>query len=355
VRKTDQTLVEQMHITDFEIEHRKDLFSLTEADIQALRNSAPLIEEGIDGLVAKFYALQTDTPEIALLIGDADSLLRLQKAQRQYIRDLFSGLYDLEYVNNRLRIGLVHKRIGVDSKLYLSAINMLKQLLFERIRESCPTPTEHLPILSALDKLLMFDISFVFETYIRSLIDEIEISKNKLEQYAYALEEKVKDRTQKLEKVARTDPLTGLLNTRHLSEILTRTLRSAQRRSEPVTVVYIDVNDFKKINDTQGHRRGDEILRVIGTTIQSISRMEDSCFRYGGDEFCIILPNCDSVQAEEIYMSRLNSEIKQQLADITLSVGIMQTGPGDYLPPEALIGQADQQMYSVKLAYKSKK
>jgi hypothetical protein len=84
------------------------------------------IEPHIDALVDKFYTLQTGITEIALLIGDADTLTRLRAAQRRYILDLFSGLYDLEYVNNRLRIGLVHKRIGVEPKLYLAAINTLK-------------------------------------------------------------------------------------------------------------------------------------------------------------------------------------------------------------------------------------
>ena len=77
-------------------------------------------------------------PEIALLIGDADTLRRLRSAQRKYVNDLFSGFYNLEYVNNRLRIGLVHKRIGVEPKLYLAAINTLHQLLIEMVQSTIP-------------------------------------------------------------------------------------------------------------------------------------------------------------------------------------------------------------------------
>ncbi len=102
---TEQTLLEQMRITEFEIAHRKELLLLDERDFALLASYRPKIEPHIDALVDKFYTLQTGITEIALLIGDADTLTRLRAAQRRYILDLFSGLYDLEYVNNRLRIG----------------------------------------------------------------------------------------------------------------------------------------------------------------------------------------------------------------------------------------------------------
>lgn len=269
--------------------------------------------------------------------------------------DLFSGLYDLEYVNNRLRIGLVHKRIGVEPKLYLSAISTLKGLLSDLISQAFPSESECVRTLAALDKLFLFDITLVFETYIRSLVSEIETSKERSEHYAKMLEETVKERTQQLEELTRTDSLTGLLSVRHLNESLTRALRAAQRRFEPVTVAYIDINDFKIINDTIGHLRGDEVLRRVGAAIKQVSRMEDSCFRYGGDEFCLILPNCREELARDIYVERLNVEIKKSAPDISLSVGIVQTGPNEYEEPDTLIHQADEKMYAAKKASKANK
>lgn len=70
-------------------------------------------------IVDEFYQRQVEDEEISLLIGDASTLNRLSNAQRKYIIDLFSGTYDSEYVNNRLRISMVHKHIGVEPKLYL--------------------------------------------------------------------------------------------------------------------------------------------------------------------------------------------------------------------------------------------
>lgn len=352
MNQTEQTLLEQMRISDFDIENRKALLSLTDDDFKLLTNFRAVIEPRIDALVTSFYKMQTSVPEIALLIGDADTLGRLSNAQRKYVLDLFSGMYDLEYVNNRLRIGLVHKRIGVEPKLYLSAINTLKNLLMEVIFDAIPEKLERQTMITALDKLLLFDITLVFETYIRSLVSEIEISKEKSERYAFELERKVRERTQQLEEMTRTDPLTGLLSVRYLNESLTRTLRVAHRRAEFVSVVYLDVNDFKEINDTQGHQYGDEILCAVGASIKQVSRVEDSCFRYGGDEFCVILPNCREDKARELYIGRLNSEISQRVKNVSLSIGIVEADPNDFVESNELIRIADERMYLAKKANK---
>jgi len=353
MNQTEQTLLEQMRITDFEVEHRKTLFFFSDVDAQLLVLCKSIIERNIDAVVTDFYRLQTSIAEIALLIGDADTLARLRSAQRKYILDLFSGLYDLEYVNNRLRIGLVHKRIGVEPKLYLSAIYTLKGLLHKTIRENIHVDSDYQAIIIALDKLILFDVTLVFDTYIRSLVSEIETAKDKSEQYARSMEDKVRERTRQLEEMSRTDALTGLLNVRHLEEILTTALRSAQRRSEPLTVVYIDIDDFKLINDKRGHQYGDEVLRVVGRTIKAISRAEDSCIRYGGDEFCIILANCREDQAQEFFANRLVQQLKKEMDDILISVGVAQTGPNEYLDANSLIRLADERMYAKKNAHKT--
>lgn len=348
MKQTDQTLLEQMRITEFEVDYRKSLFSLCDDDAQLLVRARTMIGSKIDVVVDQFYETQTSVPEIALLIGDADTLRRLRSAQRKYVNDLFSGFYNLEYVNNRLRIGLVHKRIGVEPKLYLAAINTLHQLLIEMLHATIVEKITCEKTIAAMTKLFMFDVSFVFETYIRSLVSEIEISKDKSESYARILEEK----TKQLEAVSRTDPLTGLLNMRLLTEMLTKALRTAQRRAELVTMVYIDVNDFKSINDSLGHQRGDEVLCAVAQAISLVSRMEDHCFRYGGDEFCVILANCSVQQAEDVYIRRLCEELAKREPDVSISIGCAQTGPQDYVSAEILIHEADERMYAHKSAYK---
>lgn len=343
-----------MRISEHEIEQRKHLFSLTDFEINALSKAYTFVEREVDSLVYRFYELQTANPEIALLIGDADTLSRLGNAMRSYVLDLFSGVIDVEYVNNRLRIGLVHKRIGVEPKLYLSAVYTLKQLLVNLINSVYESKDDRTLARSGLEKLLQFDITLVFDTYIRSLVSEIEISREKSEQYAHDLEQKVRDRTRQLEELSRTDPMTGLLNYRHMNDMLISVLRAAQRRSEPVSFVYMDINDFKIINDTEGHQKGDDILRAVATSVKKVSRAEDSCFRYGGDEFCVILPNCSKDQAEQIYVDRLQMHLRDSNPDLSLSIGVAQTGPDEYLDPFLLIKQADDLMYQDKRRKKMK-
>jgi diguanylate cyclase (GGDEF)-like protein len=352
MNQTEQTLLEQMRITEFDVAYRKELLALSDADFKLLKSYRPILEARIDVLVGKFYQLQTSVAEISLLIGDADTLTRLRSAQRKYVLDLFSGVYDLEYVNNRLRIGLVHKRIGVEPKLYLSAVSTLKTLLYEVIADTL-VANESMALMAALDKLFLFDITLVFETYIRSLVTEIEISKEKSDRYALVLEDKVHERTLQLEELARVDPLTGLLSVRYLYENLTRTLRAAERRSEFVSVVYFDVDNFKAINDTKGHLYGDVVLRGLGAALLHVSRVEDSCFRYGGDEFFVILPNCQQEKAREIYLIRLNEEVELRLPGLTLSIGIAETGPYEFSEPETLIRISDDLMYAAKKAKKA--
>jgi diguanylate cyclase len=355
MKQTEQTLLEQMRITEFEVAKRKVLLALTEKEFKLLYGCKSFIVTKLETLIDDFYETQTSIPEIALLIGDADTLNRLKNAQKAYILGLFSGVYDLEYVNNRLRIGLVHKRIGVEPKLYLSAISTLKGLLVEIISQELEGKNVLIETLSALDKLFLFDITLVFETYIRSMLAEIESSKEKSERYAMELEAKVATRTQELEMLSRVDALTGLLNVRTLHETLVKALRAAQRRSEPICVVYIDINDFKIINDTQGHHRGDEILRVVGASIKNVSRLVDSCFRYGGDEFCIILPDCSKEEGQEIYVKRLQDELGKNIENVKLSIGIAQTGPDEFVEAEVLIRTADELMYAHKKEFKEAK
>lgn len=348
MKQTDQTLLEQMRITELDIERRKELLCFTARDEEVLVKFKPIIERELEAIVADFYNKQTAIDEIQLLIGDSDTLRRLMEAQKRYIQDLFQGVYDMEYVNNRLRIGLVHKRIGVEPRLYLAAINTLKDLLFKVLRRHEEDVDGYAKIQGALGKLLYFDITLVFETYIRSLLAEIEVAKDKAELYAKIMEEKVADRTRELEKLSRIDALTGLGNRRILQESLCRELRYAQRNRLPLCLIYFDVDNFKCINDQLGHHKGDEILRSIGQILLTISREVDMCFRYGGDEFCVILQGTELEQARESYVGRLIGAVSKEVEGVTLSIGIAQAGLEFYDDPDGLVKRADSKMYEAK-------
>jgi GGDEF domain-containing protein len=102
------------------------------------------------------------------------------------------------------------------------------------------------------------------------------------------------------EVLARKDELTGLGNRRALGEALNREVARARRGDRRLSVVVGDLDHFKEINDTRGHAAGDEFLRHAADALRSIAREADACFRWGGDEFAILLPETDLTQAEGV-------------------------------------------------------
>ena len=347
MRRTEKTLLEQMQISDVEIMRRMELLNLTKDDLKLLSSHKLLIEDNIDVIVDEFYEKQTEIDEISLLIGDADTLGRLRSAQRKYVIDLFSGNYDTEYVNNRLRIGMVHKRIGVEPKLYLSAVRTLKYVITKSLKNFIEKTEVIEHTLDVLDKLLYFDVTLVFDTYIDSLVGEIESAKNRTEIYAKSLEEKVAERTKQLEEQAKLDPLTNIYNQRAMQEFLRRELSVAKRRQTKISLVYFDIDKFKYINDTYGHIKGDEVLKNIGRFLKDSVRDTDVPCRYGGDEFCIILPDCDINSARSI-CEKLIKKFSDKYPEYFISMGIAETGTDVYLDENQIIKNADEKMYLAK-------
>lgn len=347
MRRTEQTLVEQMKMSDIEISRRKTLLDLTSEDVNALTSSKLFMDENIDSIVSEFYEEQTQIDEISLLIGDADTLMRLQNALRKYILDLFAGFYDTEYVNNRLRIGLVHKRIGVEPKLYLSAVRTLKNILIDKLINSINDKSLLLKTMSALDKLFYFDVTLVFDTYIGSLVGEIETAKHRTEVYAKSLEEQVLQRTKQLEELSRVDSLTNIYNQRAMYDYLRRELANMKRAGTKLSMIYFDVDKFKQINDKEGHVRGDEVLRVLGHILKSSVREVDIPCRYGGDEFTVILPNCD-IENAKVVSEKIIKSFSDKYPKYFLSIGISETGTDVYVDEDKLIKMADEKMYLAK-------
>ncbi len=347
----ERTLSEQMQLTEREIEKRQTLFNITGDDIKNMALCKPYIEQRLDSIVEEFYKYQLSIPEIDLLIGDAETLRRLKSAMADYIRDLFGGYYGSEYVNRRLRIGKVHKRIGVAPKLYISTMNVLYEVLaseLENFSPTLPTSPGSKSLHRSLHKILMFDVELVFDTYIHSLLAEVETAKAEVENYAETLEETIAERTRQLKELSRKDPVTNLLNQRAFIEELRRELSRAKREEQPLSLAYIDLNGFKAINDEKGHQEGDIILQLVSNALTQGTRESDIPCRYGGDEFCAIFPNCDEKMAVQIFKKVLNLLVVDGSSVVTLSIGLAHAGPKTYPSVEDFIRQSDTAMYAAK-------
>ncbi len=350
---TDKTLADQMQITDREIQSRMDLLEFTEKDAQILKSLSSIVSEKLETIVKIFYDRQLQNREIALVIGDAETLDRLRMAMRRYILELFDGFYDSEYVNKRLRIGKIHQRIGVSPKLYVSALTLLERTLCDSLfiqgtGQNAILSTDSEDQRSALRKLMMFDMQLVFDTYISSLVNAVETAKVELEEYAESLEGIVAERTHQLQEMATHDSMTELYNQRGFYDHLRREISVAERSGYSLILVYFDLNGFKNINDTKGHKEGDSILAWVGKCINDTIRDVDFGCRYGGDEFCIIMPRTDIKGALLVYNRVVEMYDTGETHDVTFSAGLSQTGPQDFVHADQLIKDADTLMYIAK-------
>jgi diguanylate cyclase (GGDEF)-like protein len=155
---------------------------------------------------------------------------------------------------------------------------------------------------------------------------------------------------------ANTDSLTRCHNRRFLYEIAEHELEQHRRYNLPLALLYIDIDHFKAINDTRGHRTGDEVLKALGTILRALTRQADYVFRWGGDEFIVLLSATEQEaknKASQIRQAFLDSSIVSALPDgVDLSVGCVPVPPEtrDFDP---LIDQADKEMYRRKRALAS--
>ncbi|HCF25813.1 MAG TPA: GGDEF domain-containing protein [Cyanobacteria bacterium UBA11049] len=169
-----------------------------------------------------------------------------------------------------------------------------------------------------------------------------------------SMAQKLEQSQTELKNLASMDGLTGVYNRREFNQQLQAELERSQRYNHPCSLVMLDIDYFKKLNDTHGHQAGDEALRVVAALVKNSVRPVDRVARYGGEEFGIILPETpgDSglVAAERLRQAiatHLVPITSEQSINITVSVGVA-TFPSDANSPEALIAAADRALYAAK-------
>jgi two-component system, cell cycle response regulator len=160
-----------------------------------------------------------------------------------------------------------------------------------------------------------------------------------------------------LSTIALVDPLTDLNNRRALEWEVPRQIGNARTRQQPISLIMLDVDFFKSINDTHGHLVGDRALEILATRLRHNLRLYDTPFRYGGEEFVIILSDTDSLEAEAIanricYLIREQPfVIDENLAlKVTISAGTATLQPGDDDQGISVLERADRRLLAAKAA-----
>jgi diguanylate cyclase (GGDEF)-like protein len=166
-----------------------------------------------------------------------------------------------------------------------------------------------------------------------------------------SLVEHLQNALQEVTEMANKDPLTGLANSRHFYELAEVEMRLFRRYDHPLlALAYIDIDDFKQVNDTFGHSEGDELLQAVAGVMASTLREVDVVARMGGDEFAILLPDCDENGCRAA-LSRMQSGYRQMVRErgwpSTMSIGCARY---TYVPAsvDKMISDADSLMYEVK-------
>jgi diguanylate cyclase (GGDEF)-like protein len=165
-----------------------------------------------------------------------------------------------------------------------------------------------------------------------------------------AVHDELARQNQRLAELASVDGLTGLKNRRVLFEELDRAASLAGRGCPPYSIILLDVDHFKRYNDTFGHLSGDDVLRTVSRTLRATVRDVDLVARYGGEEFVALLESTDRETATQV-AERIRSAIAETEwlgRPVTVSLGVASADPPSPAAVRELIGQADQALYRAK-------
>ncbi len=153
--------------------------------------------------------------------------------------------------------------------------------------------------------------------------------------------------------LAQHDGLTGVHNRRHLLDFLERELARCRRHGRPLSLVLLDLDHFKRVNDERGHLAGDEVLRGLARLVAPLARREDCFARYGGEEFALVLPETE-LEGARLLAERIRRNVEElelrhdgRPLRVTISGGVAELRPG-MDGPDALLAEADERLYRAK-------
>jgi rsbT co-antagonist protein RsbR len=162
-----------LKLDDAELASRRTFFKLSDEDLARLASLRPFAEKVTDGIVEEFYALLLGHPETFKFFGDEATIRRVKRHQRDYFLGLFSGRCDLAYVQDRLRVGAAHERIGLAPKWYLGSYRQYLHLIHERLFAELSDSDEIRRAYASIQRIVFFDVALAIDTYIAANLDAL--------------------------------------------------------------------------------------------------------------------------------------------------------------------------------------
>ncbi|MBT4005975.1 MAG: diguanylate cyclase [Rhodospirillales bacterium] len=345
--RPEKTLCAHFGLTKKEIASRVDYFGLDGRQFQKDINELhQIIDPVIDEIVGDFYQHLKRFPIAHRFLAPKGMTRRLLKTLTDYLLTLGGDIHSTAYIDSRLKVGIIHEKIGLDQKWYLGAYGNLSAIITKHLAiEMAEHPKMNLPrLVATMDKVLMFDASLGIDTY---HFESLSTSRTLLNQVQAA--------EAKLKEASRHDTLTGVYNRAAFLSLLDNEMQRFHRYDRPITVLFIDFDHFKNINDTQGHAFGDTVLMSAVKVIQGSIRGPDFVGRYGGEELVVTLVECGKEEGQKIAerirenianhkFQKRNSKISKK---VTVSIGL-------YAPTRRqknvgnILRHADRAMYVAK-------
>jgi len=180
------------------------------------------------------------------------------------------------------------------------------------------------------------------------------VARVKVQMKIKSLQDELKRSNELLKELSNTDPLTHLYNRRYLTKILNSEIYRAKRHMECISFLMMDIDNFKKVNDTYGHQNGDMVLSAIAQVIQSGRRSYDIAARYGGEEFVLVLPGASLAGGVKVAehlrecVRAISFEPPMEGLNVTVSVGVASFPSAQVSDVDSLIRQADEALYRAK-------
>ena len=289
---------------------------------------------------------------LVLLVDDIE-------ADNAVLRELV-GLYNYELlvVNDSQSALRLLAETNIDAMLFSVELPEGGFELSQKIRES--PYFENIPLAfvtsSEYDHTLLMEAQFYGGMFIISkpYIDVVVLTQLSSMLRIKFLQDELRAHLQELDRLASTDPLTGLFNRRLLFIRLEQELARSQRVGAELCLAYLDIDYFKKINDTYGHLTGDEVLKKLADIMKEMLRKSDVLARMGGEEFLIMLPDT-GVEGARLIAERLRARVAHTVFDfagvtipVTVSLGVLHVTAGTTEPPDELMRKADEALYISK-------
>jgi len=295
-----------------------------------IKRERPFFESKIDHIMDQFYAYILNTPGLGDILDDEEIRTRGRAAQRKHwIESVFRAEFDEAYFTSINKIGYMHWKYHINSSdfttTYHKVLGYFTQAIFEEYKDN---PEHMFEVMMAVQKVVFLDLENISNAYRKFL------HKSQRE-------------------LSHTDSLTGVGNRRALMEDMENETKLFDEGRIPVCIALLDIDYFKQINDTYGHLVGDNILKVLIRLLKETLRSSDNLYRFGGDEFAVIMRNTNYEKGlatmkralEEITRKEIISEGHQ--LRVTFSSGVAEYTV-DIGSIEELIGKADAALYHAK-------